>query len=484
MVSIFFQAAESHPDHIAISHKEEVITYDDLSINVQTIANYLSQKGIRKGTKVLVFIPMSIKLYETVLALFSLGAIVVFVDEWADRARMKKALEVVPVDVVIAPRKFLWLAYLISPYRSINRKLSIPKKLRPISFAAEKVNINDTALITFTTGSTGLPKAANRTHHFLAEQFRILKFEIGARPEDVALVTLPIVLLSILGTGATGVIPVFNQKKPEEMDVEGLVRSLTKDRVTMIIGSPYFVERLADGKKEKTDIRKVLTGGAPVFPDVAVKIQTAFQEAECMVAYGSTEAEPISTIAMKDIVVNVNGLGVGNPHPEIQLKIIRMTDDEIKLDAEGWGKWEEAFGEIIVKGPHVLVSYYNSDEAFRLNKIKDGDRIWHRTGDSGRLVDGALYLNGRCSQLIKSDEGYQSLFIIEYQLSKVAGVAIGTFMNGVIVLELRDEAIESEVRAAVSGFHLGEQSIRIVDRIPRDPRHFSKIDYARVLAIM
>ena len=63
-------------------------------------------------------------------------------------------------------------------------------------------------------------------------------------------------------------------------------------------------------------------------------------------------------------------------------------------------------------------------------------------------------------------------------------VALGTYVNDVIIVELQEGAVETEVKSVVSNMDLGEKSIKIVDKIPRDPRHFSKIDYKKVIAIM
>jgi acyl-CoA synthetase (AMP-forming)/AMP-acid ligase II len=480
LVEIFFDAASKYPDHKAIIHKDHSITYDQLQEQVKSTACYLKKKGIHKGDKVLVFIPMSIKLYQTVLALFSIGAVVVFVDEWSNLDRLKEAIGIVEVDAVIAPKKYLWISYLLRAFRSIKLKIAVPAKIEKADFVIEKMSPQETALVTFTTGSTGLPKAAKRTHGFLNEQFRILKSEIAARPSDFCLVTLPIVLLSILGSGATGIIADFKQKKPGQLDIDKQKRIIGDNVVSLIIASPFYLEKLVSLQYSNLTVRKVITGGAPVFPDLAKKISAAFKRAECIVAYGSTEAEPISTIAMEEVDVNQHGLKVGQVHPEVQCKIIKITDQSVLVEKGNWDQLEADFGEIVVAGPHVLKEYYNSEDAFKLNKIVDGYQIWHRTGDSGRLVDGQLYLNGRCSQLIKTENGYQSLFFIEYQLQQIQGVEIGTFVDGILFIELGPEGNRKEVAESIKHLSLGEKKMEFLRNMPRDKRHFSKIDYVRL----
>src|SRR5690606_12873404 len=103
----------------------------------------------------------------------------------------------------------------------------------------------DTALITFTTGSTGVPKAALRTHGFLYEQFKALETEIGAKPTDVDMSVLPIILLINLAVGSTSVIADFNPTKPTRMQPRKIVNQLRTHQVTRLVASPYFVKRLA-----------------------------------------------------------------------------------------------------------------------------------------------------------------------------------------------------------------------------------------------
>ncbi len=484
LVKIFFEAADQYADNTAMIFKGEEITYSRLADNVQSTAVYLSKKGIKKGSRVLVFIPMSIKLYETVLALFSLGAVVVFVDEWSDLKRLKKALKVVSVDTIIAPRKYLWIASIIPPFTSISKKISIHNRIKPAAFEVENVKPTDTALITFTTGSTGLPKAADRTHHFLNEQFRILKDEIGAQAGDKCLVTLPIVLLSILGTGATGIIAEFNQKKPEKLNPSVQFDLIEQKGVTMIISSPYYLERLCEVNSRSHKIRRILTGGAPVFPKLANKITSHFEKTECMVAYGSTEAEPISIIPMEEVEITKNGLAVGTLHSEIECKIIKITDEPIEIKNGYWKAYESDFGEIVVNGPHVLDQYYNSDQAFKLNKIKSGDEIWHRTGDSGKIVNENLYLSGRCSQLIQKNDQFLSLFLLENQLLEIGGITIGTLLKDTIIIELESGTTKDKIIKPVKSLEIPHKSIKVVSKIPRDPRHFSKIDYKKLAQML
>ena len=89
IIQHFLGSASKHPEQIALYQGEKKITYLQLAKEVRMMAAYYQSKGIQKGDRVLIFVPMSIDLYRSVLALFYLGATAVFLDEWVDKKRME-----------------------------------------------------------------------------------------------------------------------------------------------------------------------------------------------------------------------------------------------------------------------------------------------------------------------------------------------------------------------------------------------------------
>ncbi len=82
ITSLFLKAANQHPDAVAIIEGVNNITYGQLEMQVKNYAAYLLKKGIKPGDRILVFVPMGINLYKTVLAVCHIGAVAVFLDEW------------------------------------------------------------------------------------------------------------------------------------------------------------------------------------------------------------------------------------------------------------------------------------------------------------------------------------------------------------------------------------------------------------------
>ncbi len=486
-VDLFIEAVQRNPQKLAIIHKNEHISYGQLRDEVLRTVTYFKSKGIKAGDRILVFVPMSIDLYRIVLALFSMGATAVFLDEWVNKKRMELCCEIAQCNGFVGGLKARLLGLFSKEIRRIPIKLKL-KKLGPITQSVQEVDANTPALITFTTGSTGRPKAANRTHGFLMEQFNALIDEIEPKPTDIDMPVLPIVLFMNLGVGCTSLIADFSMSKPEKADFSLIVSTMEKEKVNRCTASPFFIEQLSRHVlkgNQKLSLQKIFTGGAPVFPKSAVLFQQAFPQSDITIVYGSTEAEPISSIMASELLQHGTfmdkGLAVGKIYAGAEVRIITITEESLydisEKQFEEIQKMDGEIGEIIVSGQHVLGSYFNSDQAFVRSKIKNGNKLWHRTGDSGFLIGEQLYLTGRHAQLINFQGRNLSPFIIENKVQTIEGVRMGTLLQVknklILILELDQEREEIDV----SSLDIPYDQIKYVSKIPRDPRHRSKIDY-------
>jgi acyl-CoA synthetase (AMP-forming)/AMP-acid ligase II len=491
------ESAEKYPDHVAIYYRDQSITYKDLAKAVKETAATFAAKGIQPGDRVLIFVPMSIDLYRSVLALFYMGATAVFLDEWVSKKRMELCCKIADCKAFIGIFKARVFAFFSKELKQIPIKLGT-KYSKGTELDIYNANAEDTALITFTTGSTGTPKAAKRTHGFLREQFNALLEKIDPQPHDIDMPVLPIVLLCNLGVGASSVIAEFKASKPDSLKPEKIVQQIQQLSINRITASPFFIKVLAAHVKSLSantvQLEKIFTGGAPVFPAEAQLYNEAFPTTRIEVVYGSTEAEPISSIDTKALVLEKErmlekGLKVGMPYHKISIKIIGITDEIItcsdlnelqKLEVE-----QGQPGEIIVAGNHVLKEYYNNQEAWKRNKIVVGDQIWHRTGDGGYLDEGFLYLLGRCSRVIESEQGNIFPFIVENYLQSIENVQIGTVLkvNDKVIVAIEPATVHNNeaVTQAIEKLNIRYSEIHYTKQIPRDPRHNSKIDYDKLL---
>lgn len=489
IVEILFENAQKFPEKIAIVHKKDKITYGKLAQDVKDYAQYFLSRGIKKGDNVLIFVPMTIELYKILSAIFYIGATAVFVDAWADKNRLDQALTIVPCKAFIACPKAFVLKFMSKKVRDaginiVSGQIRKTKTLQEI----EPATPDTTALITFTTGSTGLPKAAKRTHEFLLEQHYVLKNHLAPDADDVDLTSLPIFVLHNLACGTTSVIPDFNPQKPADIAPEKILRDIKQNNVTTSVGSPRFYEKLAEfGKID--GLKRIFTGGAPVFPKSAKLLQENFTGCNIEIVYGSTEAEPISSISTEELLNFQgdvkDGLYVGNPIDDINIKIIKPSDKPIDNFENSWLPIGE-IGEICVEGKHVLKEYYNSKEAQKFAKIHYNGQVWHRTGDAGYLDEnGLLFLMGRVKNRFVHNGKEFYVFPIENALLEIDGIEIGTVLKIkeqiILVVETKIPLEKLEQVLKSQGFEFDKL---LITKIPRDPRHNSKIDYDKLKEIL
>lgn len=490
ILSLFTASANRYMQKTALIQGDDVVSYGSLLSAVSSEAKRYSEKGIGKGDRVLVFVPVSIRLYVAVLAILSIGAIPVFIDEWVNVDRLKVCCQNVKCNAVIALNKFLLVSWFIKELRQISIKLS-PKFNTADSAEMQMVKVtnDDTALITFTTGSTGIPKAANRTHGYLHAQFNALRHLVD-NDAATSLITLPIVTLINLALGKTTVLPGkgFAVKKPQTSAV--LASEIQHNNVDEIITSPAVLgditSLLSENDAVKKNIKYITTGGGSVHPEQAQSIVRNFVNAKSAVVYGSTEAEPISEIDMaylatvppEDIIAK--GLPLGIINDSTELIILDATDEVVdgsNLQSKILPIGET--GEIVVSGSHVLKSYINNKEAEKQNKIHVGDLVWHRTGDVGMIDHNrCLYLKGRVSELVELNGKVHYPMLVTFALeyyAKTTGALLSH--NGMLMLVIEPKVNNDKLSEVLRLFSLEDVIIKQVSSIPKDSRHRTKIDY-------
>lgn len=494
IVRILESNARSKPNRTAIVHGAEEITYGELLRNVHIRAAFFKEKGIGHGDGVLIVVPMSIPLYEIMIALFHVGAVAVFVDAWADRKRLELARQAFPIKAFVGVGKAHLVRLTSSSIRSIPLKLreKLPTALQP-EHAGEPAEVgpDDPALVTFTTGSTGAPKGANRTHGFLLAQHRALTEHMRPEADDIDMPTLPIFPLSNLANGTTTVLPDIDFRSPSEFDPEVVASAIERHTVRTATGSPAFFLRLAEWSaqsgKELSSLRRMFVGGAPVYPRMAQQLRDAFPGTEISVVYGSTEAEPISglpatELAEADVYQKETGLPVGQPIDQIRLRLLDIDAGEMLPERS------EGPGEICVTGDHVLRTYVGEPEAWKEKFVEFEGERWLRTGDAAVIdADGRLHLLGRVASSWMADGHRMFTLPVELMLQEIAEIDAGTIVRleeeTVVVVETKGDIdrLAEEINRMLTDRDVHFDKLVQLKKIPRDPRHASKIDYRRLL---
>src|SRR5690606_13179228 len=143
----------------------------------------------------------------------------------------------------------------------------------------EPCNENHPALLTFTSGGTGLPKAAIRTHGFLLAQNRVLSRTLQLTAGEIDLATLPVFVLANIAAGVTTVIPDCDLRYPGSFDTSKVLDQVELEKPISTACSPAFIERLAtaalNDNSPLSSFRRIYTGGAPVTPWLLDKVAEA-----------------------------------------------------------------------------------------------------------------------------------------------------------------------------------------------------------------
>lgn len=514
VAELFRSAAERHATRAAFVAPQpnsvvQRITFGELWDDVARFSSFLRHRGIANGDRAIVMVPMSVDLYVTLLGVLAAGAVAVFVDPWVGpRAIARLATSSRPRVWIGSPKSHL-LRLLESPLRRIPLGISTGARLPFLINATlrdalttnpdtplQPVDDDTPALITFTTGSSGNPKGAHRSHRILAAQHRALASEFPAREGDVDLTNFPVFALNNLALGVTTVIPPVDLRRIDAADPELLARAVHEHGVTTISASPPIIDALARAKTRVTP-RRILTGGAPVSDAQLHRWRDAFPDAELGVVYGSTEAEPVAHVSAEERLAERGSRGylAGHPTSVVRTRVIRITDEPIEIaSTDAWKYVERApgeVGELIVAGEHVCTTYEGDDEAMRRTKIRDVDGIvWHRMGDTGWFDEfGRFRLAGRVHSTIRRGGAEIHPQLVEQAaigddptIRRAAAVGLPDSALGsrvVVVIESRDASaasrVESRLRDAEQFF---DDVIVTAEPLPVDPRHNSKINYA------
>ncbi len=505
VIEILQERANLHPDLPAIINtkhgNERVVTFAELEFASAKMAVHLQQSGLQAGDTALIFAPMSAELYIALGAVLRLGMIAMFLNPSAGRTHIEDCCRLHPPHAFIATTKAHLLRFISPAVRRIKKKFVLERLLQRVALPQSPTAIDSSqpaALITFTSGSTGEPKAALRTHEFLLAQHRVLQRTLDLQTGEIDLATLPIFVLANLASGMTSLIPQADLRFPGAINPAPIVRQIKKYQIHSTAASPAFLEKIADYCWQKnmclTSWQKVFAGGAPVFPRLLEKLQRIAPNAEIVAVYGSTEAEPIAEIDYSQITARDNflmrqgyGLLTGKPVPEIELRIVRdqwgsTISSLTQAEFEAMNLSNNEIGEIVVSGDHVLSGYLHG-RGDQETKFSIAGKIWHRTGDAGYFDKaGQLWLMGRCAAKIIDARGTLYPFAVECAALAYPNVKRAALMEQqakrCLILEKNDESekivieeIEKKLRWA------GLDEIRVIGKIPVDKRHNAKVDY-------
>ncbi|MBK4733099.1 class I adenylate-forming enzyme family protein [Noviherbaspirillum pedocola] len=388
----------SHPQQIALCDEFHRISYGDLPQAVETVAERMAASGVRAGDRVLLIAENCVALALAILAASRL-------DAWS--ATVNARLSAREIDNFLAhsgARRAIYFGA-ASPAAAAHGQArgairedwpvigdvllgpSNPDAVPEPVFdgAAEQV-----AVLVYTSGTTGAPKAVMLTHAnllFIANNNRNLR---RLAPGDTVYGVLPLshvyglsalLAASLISGAALRLVPRFSES--------ALAQALASGEVSVMHGAPAMYAKLlayceANGIEPSAPrLRVAQSGGAPLTAALKADFEAAFGT-PLHNGYGMTEASP--SICQTRMEAPRADCSVGTPIPGIEVRL---------HGAEGSA---EGVGEIRVRGPNVMKGYYRAADASAEAVTADG---WLCTGDLARIdADGAFHVVGRSKELI------------------------------------------------------------------------------------
>jgi acyl-CoA synthetase (AMP-forming)/AMP-acid ligase II len=253
----------------------------------------------------------------------------------------------------------------------------------------------DLAAVMYTGGTTGFPKGVMLSHENLASNALGLAAEGGTHPDGTALLIAPMfhvacgAMMNAHATvGGTFVIaPVFTP--------QAALQAIQQYRVTHALLVPTMIQLAADypeaGQYDVSSIKCLLYGGSVISEAVLQRAMKYFSGTDFFQAYGMTELSPCATfLSAQDHRSGKPGMlrSAGRANLTTQVRIVDAQGDEVPRGQ---------VGEVAVRGPGVMLGYWNKPE-LTAAAVRNG---WMHTGDGGMMDEnGYLYIVDRMKDMI------------------------------------------------------------------------------------
>lgn len=427
--AIFFPTKRRDADGVVYTR----VSYRELDERSTKIAAGLHAVGIERGQRAALMVRPSPELFALTFGMFKAGVVPVMIDPGLGIRGLGNCLaRAAPTAFVGIPAAHAARIALgwgrATVERTVNvggRGLAKHTLTRVEELGAERIRKgqgatptggDEVAAVLFTSGSTGPPKGAVYRHRNFLAQVTAIRAMFGIEPGEIDLPTFPLFALFDPALGMTTVIPDMDPSRPAAVNPVHIIEPIQRFGVTTMFGSPALLNTVGrygelHGTKLPT-LRRVIAAGAPLPGETLSRWhQMLPAEGDVFPPYGATESLPVACLAGREILADTwakteqgAGVCVGNPVPDIEVKVIRITDEPIDGFSKDLELPDGQIGEIAVRGPMVTEEYFGDELNTARSKIRDGEFIWHRMGDVGWRDDhGRLWFCGRKSHRVVVD---------------------------------------------------------------------------------
>ncbi|MFT4099971.1 MAG: long-chain-fatty-acid--CoA ligase [Burkholderiaceae bacterium] len=489
------RSLQQRPNEIAVRFQGKGLTFAEYGERVARLAGALRALGVGAGDRVAMYSLNSARYLEYFLAVPWAGAVLNPVNTRWSAAEVLYSFDDSETVVMIVDDTFKEagakvaaasgsLRHVIyagdgdTPQGMLNYETLIAEHA-PVEDAYRQGD--DLAGVFYTGGTTGFPKGVMLSHvNLLWSASSSLMVGLGS--DARYLHAMPMfhladfacfVALTVSG-GRHVVIP--------GVDLEAILRLVSEERITDIMLAPTIIHMLLgwmDQHPEETaafdlsSLKMLTYGASPMTPALMARLREVFPAIRFMQAYGMTELSPVATQLlpeqhMQAFVENGRISSVGRAAPTVEVRIV---------DPEGRELPRGTPGEIAVRGPNVMLGYWNKPEA-TAEAIRNG---WMHTGDGGYMDDeGYVFLVDRLKDMIIS--GGENVYSAEVEnalsshpavaQSAVIGIPHekwGEAVHAIIVLKPGQtttlESVQAHCRERIAGYKC-PRSIEFRESLP------------------
>jgi long-chain acyl-CoA synthetase len=386
-------AAASRPGRTAITHGGAAVTVGALEARSARAAALLAARGVGRGDRVAIQLPNVPAFADFYFAVLRLGAVVVPVNPLLRAAESAYTLEDAEARVLIAWHEAE------GPERDVAAGVEEIRIEEPFGGAVldgfeagdavVEIDPAETAVILYTSGTTGRPKGAELTHRNLGLNTRAVIEELGIGADDVLLGTLPLyhsfgqtcTLNASIAVGARLALLT-------RFDAAAAVALVEDEGVTILMGVPTMLSGIAAAAADHgpfPGLRIAASGGAPLPREQAESFERVTGTA-VLDTWGLSETSPATTLNRP----GENRAGsVGRPIDGVEVRAVGEDGEALPAGETG---------QLAIRGHNVMKGYWRRPDATAAAITADG---WFLTGDLGRLdEDGYVYVVGRLKDMI------------------------------------------------------------------------------------
>lgn len=492
-------------------------TFATLATRTKAVAAGLASIGVTTGSRVALLVPPGADLAAALYGVWRAGGVAVVVDAGLGLKGIRAALRGAGPDFIIGTPKGLAAARLMGLHAvtvvtapvsaTKGRVVGVDHVLSELEAtrapAPPEPAHDDLAAVVFTSGATGPSKGVRYTHRRLEQQRTALESLYNITADDRLVAAFGPFALFGPALGITSATPHMDMTAPATLTANSLGTAVRLAHASLVFGSPAALRNVvatSSGLESRNhaalrEVRLLLSTGAPVPATTLRAMLELTPAAQAHTPYGMTEVLPIADISVTELELagGGNGVCVGRPVPNVTVSIAALDHDGIPGDV--FTTDADVTGEICITAAHGKDSYDRLAVTEHATRTASGA---HRSGDVGHFdVDGRLWIEGRLAHLITTQQGPVTPYGLEnaantaLTVTGAAAVGVGPVGNQVVVLVvttlsagkrgLAPGALQAQVRQAIAArSDIEIAAVLVVDHLPVDIRHNSKIDRVRV----